>query len=93
MKNDKTKKDFINRLSYIEGHCRAVKRMVDENKYCIDIIHQIEAVEAGLRKIKEKILKDHLDTCVTTAIRGSNGKAREKVLGELLEVYKKNNHD
>lgn len=89
MKNDKTKKDFINRLSYVEGHCRAVKGMVDEDKYCIEVLHQIEAIEAALKKLKEKILADHLDTCVTTAIKGESEKERKRVLSELLAVFKR----
>lgn len=89
----KGKKEILNRLSYLEGHCGAVKRMVDEGAYCIDIIHQIEAVEAALKKVKEKILENHLDTCVTTAIKGKDEKERRRVLNEIMEVYKKNDHD
>lgn len=89
MKTDKSKKEFINRLSYVEGHCRAIGRMVEEDRYCIEVIHQIEAVEAALKKIKEKILANHLDSCVTTAIKGEDQKERKRVLSELLAVYKK----
>jgi len=63
--------------------------MVEEGKYCIDVIHQIEAVEAALKKVKEIILENHLNTCVTTAISGKNEKDRKRVLGELLEIFKK----
>ncbi len=63
--------------------------MVNEGAYCIDIIHQIEAVEAALKKVKEKILENHLRTCVLTAIKISGEEAREKVLKELMEVYQK----
>jgi DNA-binding FrmR family transcriptional regulator len=59
MKTDRSKKEVLNRLSYLEGHCRAVRRMVDEGAYCIDVIHQIEAIEAALKKAKEKILARH----------------------------------
>lgn len=93
MNNKSDKKDILNRISYVEGHYGAIKRMVDEGVYCIDVIHQIEAIESALRKIKERILENHLDTCVTTAIKGNNEKQRAKVLGELMEIFKKNNHD
>lgn len=93
MKTEKSKKEILNRLSYLEGHCRGIRKMVEDGSYCIDVIHQIEAVEAALRKVKEKILANHLETCVTTAIKGSNEEKREKVLSELMEVFKKNNHD
>lgn len=91
MRAKKTKKEILNRLSYLEGHCGAIKRMIDEDKYCIEVIHQIEAVEAALKKVKEKILEDHLATCVTTAVKGKDEKERKRVLGELLEVFKRNN--
>jgi DNA-binding FrmR family transcriptional regulator len=83
------KKEILNRLSYLEGHCGAIKKMIDEDRYCIDIIHQIEAVEAALKKVKEVILKNHLETCVTMAVQGENGKERKKVLEELLEIFKR----
>jgi len=89
MKTEKSNKEILNRLSYLEGHLRAVRRMVEEGKYCIDVIHQIEAVEAALKKVKEIILENHLNTCVTTAISGKNEKNRKRVLGELLEIFKK----
>lgn len=89
MKTGKDKKDVLNRLSYLEGHCRAIKRMVEEDTYCIEVIHQIEAVEAALRKVKEKILKNHLETCVTEAIKGKSELGRKKVLKELLEIYQR----
>lgn len=88
MKTEKSKKEIINRLSYLEGHCRAIKQMIEDDKYCIDVIFQLEAVEAALKKVREKVLADHLETCVTTAIKGDNEKERKRVLGELLEVYK-----
>lgn len=86
---EKDNKEILNRLSYLEGHCGAIKKMIEEGRYCIDVIHQIEAVEAALKKVKEIILKNHLDTCVTTAIKGKNESERKRVLEELLEVYKK----
>ena len=86
---NKAKKDIVNRLSYLEGHIRAIKKMVEEGRYCIEIIHQIEAVEAALKKVKEKVLENHLDTCVTTAIKGKDEKRRREVIKELMEVYKK----
>jgi DNA-binding FrmR family transcriptional regulator len=89
MKTEKSKKEILNRLSYLEGHCRAVKRMIEKGAYCIDVIHQIEAVEAALKKVKGKILENHLDTCVTEAIKGKSEAGRKKVLRELLEIYQR----
>lgn len=89
MKTEKSKKEILNRLSYLEGHCGAVRRMIEEGRYCIDVIHQIEAVEAALKKVKEIILENHLETCVTTAIKGEDEATRKRIIKELLEVYKK----
>lgn len=91
MKTEKSKKEILNRLSYLEGHCRAIRRMIEADTYCIDVIHQVEAVEAALKKVKEKILADHLATCVTTAIKGDDEKERKRVIEELMEVYEKEN--
>lgn len=85
----KSGKEVANRLNYVVGHLKANLRMVEEGRYCIDIIHQNEAVIAALRKVNEIILKNHLDTCVTEAIRGKSEKEKERVFGELMEVYKK----
>ncbi|HJQ13917.1 MAG TPA: metal-sensitive transcriptional regulator [Anaerolineales bacterium] len=83
MENDNT----IRRLKNIEGHLRGVIRMVEEDTYCIDVIRQIQAVEAALSKVSTKILEDHLNSCVITAIQGSDKKERERVLQEITEVF------
>ncbi len=66
---------------------RGVIRMLEEDAYCIDVIRQIQAVEAALNKISALILEDHLNSCVTTAIKGNDPKERERVLKEITEVF------
>ena len=83
MENDNT----IRRLKTIEGHLRGVIRMVEEDTYCIDVIRQIQAVEAALGKVSSRILEDHLNSCVITAIQGNDRKERERVLKEITEVF------
>lgn len=83
MENDNT----IRRLKNIEGHLRGVIRMVEADTYCIDVIRQIQAVEAALSKVSTKILGDHLNSCVITAIQGNDKKERERVLKEITEVF------
>lgn len=83
MENDSTTR----RLKTVEGHLRGIIRMVEEDAYCIDVIRQIQAVEAALNKISSKILEDHLNSCVITAIQGSDRKERERVLKEITEVF------
>ncbi len=82
-----SKKQALNRMNYLIGHLQANKRMVEEDKYCIDIIRQNNAVIAALKKVNDIILRSHLDTCATTAIKSSNEKRRQEVLDELLEIY------
>ena len=83
-----TKSDeVIRRLKSAEGHLRGVIRMVEEGVYCIDVIRQIQAVQAALNKISATILEDHLNSCVITAIRGEDASDRERVLREIADVY------
>lgn len=79
--------DTLRRLKTIEGHLRGVIRMVEEDAYCIDIIRQIQAVEGALNKVSTRILEDHLNSCVITAVQGDNQSERERVLKEITEVF------
>ena len=78
----------IRRLKTIEGHLRGITRMIEEDAYCIDVIRQIQAVQAALNKVSAEILEDHLSSCVITAIRGESEDERERVLKEISEVFK-----
>lgn len=77
---------IINRLKSIEGHVRGVQRMVDEDAYCIDILNQNLAVQRALEKVNGLILERHLQTCVTTAIKGDDPAERERVIAEIMSV-------
>lgn len=83
MENDKT----LRRLKTIEGHLKGIIRMVEEDAYCIDVIRQIQAVDAALNKVSTQILENHLNSCVITAIQGNDKKERERVLKEITEVF------
>ncbi|MCK6624798.1 MAG: metal-sensitive transcriptional regulator [Anaerolineae bacterium] len=84
--NEETSK-IVNRLKSIEGHVRGVEKMVEEGAYCIDIVKQIEAVQAALQKVSALVLDRHLHTCVTTAIRGDDPNERERVIDEVMELF------
>ena len=71
----------------MEGHVRGVERMVEQEEYCIDIIRQIQAIQAALNKISSKVLENHLNTCLITAVRGDDPAERERVLMEIGEVF------
>ncbi|HEX8682346.1 MAG TPA: metal-sensitive transcriptional regulator [Ardenticatenaceae bacterium] len=81
----------IRRLRSIEGHVRGVERMVEEGKYCIDIIHQTQAIKRALDKVEQEILSDHLAHCVTTAMRSDDLTERERVINELMDVFNAKN--
>ena len=87
MTNNKNKV-VANRMNYLLGHLKANLKMVEEGKYCFDIIRQNQAVIAALKKVNEIILENHLNTCVTTAIKGKNEEERKRVLAELMEIFR-----
>ncbi len=79
-----TKKDAINRISYIEGHIAGVKKMVDVDRYCIDVLKQTHAIKAAIDKLETKLLEGHLHTCVIDGVK--NGR-EDQVLQELVDLY------
>ena len=79
--------DALHRLKNVEGHIRGIQRMIDEDKYCIDVIRQINAAQAALNKVSSIILEEHLNSCVITAVRGDDPNERERVLQEITDVF------
>ena len=79
--------EVVLRLKNIEGHVGGIQRMIDKDAYCIDLIRQIQAVQAALSKVSGMILNDHLNSCLITAVRGDDPQERERVLNEIAEVY------
>jgi DNA-binding FrmR family transcriptional regulator len=77
----------LKRLKNVEGHIRGIERMLDEEVYCIDVIRQIQAVQAALNKISGIILDEHLNSCLITAVRGDDPDERERVLREISDVF------
>jgi len=85
--DDKTRLDAVHRLKSVSGHVNGVIKMLEDDRYCIDVIKQIQAVQTALARVSETILDAHLRTCVTTAIQGDDVEDRERVLNEVMEVY------
>jgi len=77
----------LERLKNVEGHIRGIERMVEEDAYCIDVIRQLQAVQAALNKVSMQILDNHLNSCLITAVRGDDPQERERVLKEIAEVF------
>jgi len=90
MTDEETTK-IVNRLKSIEGHVRGVEKMVEDGTYCIDIVTQINAIQAALNKVSGLVLDRHLHTCVTTAIRGDDPNERERVIDEIMGVFNAKN--
>jgi DNA-binding FrmR family transcriptional regulator len=80
------KASSIKRLNRIEGQVRGLSRMVEEDRYCIDIVTQIAAVRAALRRLEEEILRDHVGHCVEHAIASGNKSEQRQKIEELMAV-------
>lgn len=79
----------IKRLNRVEGQVRGVARMIDEERYCIDILQQIQAIKSAMAKVEDLILKDHMATCVETAIASGDPKKQRKKFDELVDLLSK----
>ena len=80
------KTSVLNRLQRIEGQARGLSRMVEEDRYCIDIVTQISAVRAALRRVEEEILRDHVAHCVEHAIASGDQADQRRKVSELIDV-------
>jgi DNA-binding FrmR family transcriptional regulator len=80
------KASSLKRLQRIEGQVRGLSRMVEEDRYCIDIVTQIAAVRAALRRAEEEILRDHVAHCVEDAITSGNRAEQRRKIAELMDV-------
>lgn len=85
--NDRVRADAAQRLASASGHIKGIERMVLDDAYCIDVIKQIQAVQAALNKVSTLLLDNHLRTCVTTAIQGDDPEERERMLQEVTSVF------
>jgi CsoR family transcriptional regulator, copper-sensing transcriptional repressor len=85
MRND-IKQSCLKRLNRIEGQVRGLSRMVSDDRYCIDVVTQISAVRAALRRVEEEILRDHVAHCVEHAIVSSNKAEQRRKIAELMDV-------
>jgi len=74
-------------MNYLSGHLEGIKKMIRDEKYCIDIIRQNQAVISALKKINQMILENHLRTCVTKTIKSRNKKEKAKKIREILEIF------
>jgi DNA-binding FrmR family transcriptional regulator len=79
-----TRTQATKRLNYIEGHLSGIRRMIEEDQYCVDVLKQTYAVRRAIEKLEALLLDGHLHTCVVAGVREGR---EEQVVGELLELY------
>ena len=89
--DEKTQKAVTQRLASAAGHIKGIERMAQEGAYCIDMIRQIQAVQAALNKVTAMMLDTHLHTCMMTAVRGQDMAERERMLVEVTAVFEMSN--
>ncbi len=89
MPTEKNRTGVLNRLRRIEGQVRGVAQMLEQDRYCIDILHQIQAVKAALVKVEDQVLADHAASCVNEAIASGDPLAQRKKFAELIDLFGK----
>lgn len=86
----RTRRDGISRrLARIEGQVRGVSKMIEDDRYCIDVLTQVKAIQAAMRKVEAELLSDHADHCLAAAIASDDQAEREKKVAELVALLMK----
>jgi len=80
---------LLNRLSRVEGQVRGIARMVEQDRYCIDILTQLHAVRAAVRRVETELLKTHLEHCVSDAMASGDAAERDRKTSELIELMER----
>jgi len=84
-----SREDCIKRLNRIEGQVRGIARMLNEDRYCMDVLYQVQAIKKALAKVEDAILKDHAANCVEEAIRSGDTSEQRAKFGELVDLFGK----
>jgi DNA-binding FrmR family transcriptional regulator len=86
---DEVRKQVLGRLKRVSGQVAGIQRMVEEDRYCVDVLLQVAAAEAALDRVGHLVLASHVETCVASALESGRPAERKKKLQELLEVFSK----
>lgn len=89
MMNERLKTSVDNRLKRIEGQIAGIRRMISEDRYCVDVLTQTSAVVSALRGVEDLVMQNHLQTCVTDAIEGDDESEKQDKIDELMSVIGK----
>lgn len=84
---DEIRKKVLARLGRVAGQVTGIQRMVEEDRYCVDILHQVAAAEAALDRVGHVVLASHVDTCVASALESGRPAERKEKMQELLDVF------
>jgi len=82
-------KKTINRLKRIEGQVRGIIKMLEDERYCIDVLTQMQSVKSAVARAESEILKDHANSCVAEAIRSGNPDAQHQKVSELIDLFER----
>ena len=86
---DRDKKDLLNRLASIEGHIKGIRKMVEDDQYCVDVLRQAYAVERALKKFEGALLEGHLSSCVPTGFKEGRDAEMVRELAEIFDLARK----
>ena len=86
MTNDAAKKEVIKRLNKIEGQIRGIVKMVESNRYCIDVLIQTRAIVSAIRKVEDIVMNRHLKTCVAESFRSNNREESDEKIAEIMDI-------
>ena len=89
MTETETKTAKINRLNRVAGQVRGLAQMIEDDRYCIEILHQMQAVKSALAKVETQVLKDHAASCVAEAIASGDESDQRQKFEELVELFAK----
>ncbi|WP_088075592.1 MULTISPECIES: metal-sensing transcriptional repressor [Bacillaceae] len=89
MRSDEEKKELIHRLKRIEGQVRGIQRMVEDDRYCVDVLVQLSAISAALKKVGYNLLEDHTRGCVSSAVANGDGDAAINELMKVIQQFSK----
>ena len=86
MMDDETTQRALGRLRRIEGQIQGVRRMVEEGKYCVDIMLQISAIQGALEQVSKLLMAQHIETCVLDSVKAGSDRERTRKIAEVIEV-------
>ena len=89
MMNDQASRDVFLRLKKIEGQVRGIVKMIEDGRYCIDVLSQTRAIVSGIRKVEDKIMSQHLQTCVADTMKSENLSDKDVKIHEIMHVLSK----